>query len=127
MRSALQLGVYAGEGLHAYVGADVGDALQIRQQIEETGAYVHAALSLAQALQVQVVQRVHHVVRNLFERLDLHGGVYVALFEGLAGKIEDAVDEIFQNVDLPDGVVGKLQPLGVQILRHLRDVHRVVA
>ena len=76
---------------------------------------------------MQVVQGVHHIVGDFFQRFDLHGCIHVSLLEREAGEVEDAVDQFFQHVDLADGVVGEVQALAVQVLRHFRDVHRVVA
>ena len=51
-----QFRINAGDGLHPDVGAEVGNALDIREQVEEAGAGVNVAFEGAQGRRVGFIE-----------------------------------------------------------------------
>ena len=99
------------------VGAVVGGALQIRQQVAPHEARLDAALPLPHPQDVPRPHLLLQCVNDLLQRLHLPGGGRVLLPEGSQRQLQDIPHRTGQHVQLALCRPAERQSLGPQLLR----------
>ena len=118
--------LYLDDG-HGDVGAVVGDALIVVEQIGEDEALFDGAHALLEALDVPVFHLGGELVDDLFQRFHPGGKIYVAGLVGFYGHVQDLVDGFDEVIQLVLCLFGEGQALVVDLLGHAHQVHSVVA
>ncbi len=109
------------------VGAVVGHALEIGQQVVEDEADLQRAGARLQALDVAELKLVAEHVNMLLQRLDLIGLLQILVDKGGKGEGKDLVHCAEQHIHLMLAVFREADLFVVLLLRDLTDVHGVVA
>ena len=122
-----QRGVHTGQDGQGDVGADIGDAFHIAEQIHVDRPGVDVALVFPHPGQMVFLHRLDEIVHDLLQRLDVPGGLFVALSDSQLRIIQNMIDQLFEDVQLFQRVLGKAQILLVERAGVFRDVHGVVA
>ena len=112
--------------MDAQVGALVGDALRIHQDVLENETVVDAALPGAEALEMPVAHEGHQLVHHFLQRLDTPGFRLVGVHKGLLGLVQDLRDDLPQEPQLLLGPGAEAQLPVMQLTSALRQVHGMV-
>ena len=126
------VGVVVLAGIHAdqagsNVGAVIRDALCIVQHIQEHDTRINGAHAVLQAQDVLVAQALRHHIDHLFQRFHLSRQAHIAVFKGIVGQVQDAVQRILQQLQLLGGAFTEGRFLFLQFFCLFHNVHRIVA
>ena len=108
------------------VGAVVGGAFQIREQVGEDEARLDAALALLHSQDVARAHLLFERVDDLLERLDLRGDGRIMALEGLEREREDLADGGSDGGKLVFRAGGEGETLARHLLGGSEDVDGVV-
>ena len=108
------------------VRAVVGDALIVGQQIVQHKAVLDRAGTGLQAGDVAALDLAHKAVHDLLQRLDLFGGVGVALLEGIDRAVHDVLHGGLKHAQVAEGLVTEFDRLVADLLGRLDQVDGMV-
>ena len=108
------------------VRAVVGDALIVGQQIVQHKAVLDRAGTGLQAGDVAALDLAHKTVHDLLQRLDLFGGVGVALLEGIDRAVHDVLHSGLKHAQVAKGLVTEFDRLVADLLSRLDQVDGMV-
>ena len=97
------LGGGAAEDLEGHVGAVVGHALQVDEQLQELGALLDGAGAGLEPLDVAVFQLVPQEVHHLFQGFHLEGQRPGAVGVALQGLVQGLAHRVGEGGELPPG------------------------
>ena len=120
-------GVGLGQDQHGDGGTLVSSALQVGEGLHEDQTGVDGAGAGAQAGGVAILQQQHHIVDDLFQRLDAAGGGVAVVDQGIHRQAQDLLNGVGQHVQLLLGALGEGELLVGHFLGHFIEVGGIVA
>ena len=109
------------------VGAMVGDALVVGQQIVQHKAVLDAARARLQTHNVAALDLAHQTVHDFLQRLDLFCRIDVVFLESVHRAVYDILHGGFQNAEVVEGFLAELYRFIADFLSGLDEVDGVVA
>ena len=111
---------------HGHIGAVVGHALVVGQQVVEHKALIQRAGAGLQPIHMVGLHLVAQAVDDLLQRLHPRGALGIVVHEGADGDVQNLLHGGLHHVQLVAGLRRELQVLVVYLLGRLGDVQRVV-
>ncbi len=111
---------------HGDVGAVVGHALVVGQQVVEHEALAQGTRAGLETVHVVGLHLVAQTVDDLLQRLDPGGTLHIVVHKGGDGQGQHLPHGALHDLQLAPGLGGEHQILVVDLVGGLGDVHRVV-